>query len=127
MGTARHAQRARTGILVVEDDFDSREMMKLFLESEGYPVVSAAHGKEALHQLSGLSPCLIILDLMMPVMNGWEFRAAQTQDPALSKIPVVVVSADGNVKEKATKLGVAGYLQKPVQFDALLDLVKQHC
>lgn len=122
-----HTQRAGAGVLVVEDDFDSREMLRILLESEGYPVLSAADGREALQQLSAASPCLIILDLMMPGMNGWEFRAAQTQNPALAHIPVVVVSADGNVKDKATSLGVAGYLQKPVQFERLLDLVRQHC
>jgi CheY-like chemotaxis protein len=122
-----HRHSAGAGVLVVEDDFDSREMLRILLESEGYSVMSAADGREALEQLLAAAPCLIILDLMMPVMNGWEFRAVQTQDPVLAKIPVVVVSADGNVKDKATTLGVAGYLQKPVQFERLLDLVRQHC
>ena len=112
---------------MVEDDYDSREMLRILLESEGYPVISAANGREALRHLSAASPCLIILDLMMPIMNGWEFRAVQTQDPTYAQIPVVVVSADGNVKDKAATLGAAGYLQKPVQFDHLLDLVRQHC
>jgi len=65
--------------------------------------------------------------LMMPVMDGWRFRDEQQHDPGLSAIPVVIVSADGNVDQKATALGVAGYLHKPVEIDQLLATVQQHC
>ncbi|HWQ34623.1 MAG TPA: response regulator [Blastocatellia bacterium] len=127
-GSMNKPTRADEEILVVEDDFDSREMLSFILQSEGYSVVGAANGQEALQHLRrGPAPCLILLDLMMPVMNGWEFRDAQAQDPSLSPIPVVVISADVNVKDAATSIGASGWLNKPVDFDRLLDLVRRHC
>ena len=100
----------------------------LVLRALGYDVATAANGQEALDQLRsgpGL-PSLILLDLMMPVMDGWQFRDEQKQDPALSAIPVVVVSADGRVDEKASALGAAAYLRKPVEIEDLLATVQQH-
>jgi len=116
------------GILVVEDDFDVRDMMAVFLEIEGYQVNKAANGREAIDRLKvNGPPCLILLDLMMPIMNGWEFRAAQQQDPVLASIPVIVISADANVGQKAGHLHASGYLKKPVNFEELLKLVRQYC
>lgn len=115
-------------ILLVEDDFDVRDMMTIFLESEGYQVAAAANGQEAIDHLShSRPPCLILLDLMMPVMNGWEFRQRQQQDPNLARIPVIVISADNNVREKAAHLGAASYLAKPIDFDALLEVIRRYC
>src|SRR5580765_7790969 len=89
-------------ILLVEDDFDMRDALIPILEYAGHHVVGAANGREALEQLrAGPKPSLILLDLMMPVMNGTEFRAEQLRDPALASIPVVVVSADPAVRSKA--------------------------
>ena len=114
-------------ILVVEDDFDIRDTMAQILEGEGYAVVGAAHGKEALEVLrAGATPSLILLDLMMPVMNGWEFREAQRADPALAPIPVVVISADAGIHEKATVIAADAYLKKPIQLDALLAVVARY-
>jgi CheY-like chemotaxis protein len=114
-------------ILLVEDDYDVRDMMTLFLESEGFHVVAASNGQEAIDYLEHSPlPSLILLDLMMPVMNGWEFRQRQRQDPSLSQIPVVVISADSNVREKAARLGVAGYLAKPIEFDTLLRVISPY-
>lgn len=115
-------------ILVVEDDYAIRDALTQVLEDEGYAVSGAANGQEAmgvLHKRSSI--CLILLDLMMPVMNGWEFRVAQRQDPALAPIPVVVISADASAQDRVAPLDVKGFLRKPVQLDALLDLVKQFC
>src|SRR5437879_6509382 len=103
------AQGGKT-ILVVEDDTATRDALSLILEAEGFGVMGAANGQEALDQLRGSRrPDLILLDLMMPVMDGWQFRRAQAQDPALSAIPVVVLSADGNVHQKAASLRATGY------------------
>jgi len=98
----------------------------LILTAEGFVVVVAANGQEALGQLRAAPhPDLILLDLMMPIMDGWQFRREQAQDPSLSAIPVVVLSADGNVQQKAVSLHVAGYLQKPVDVESLLDIIQR--
>src|SRR4051794_19279392 len=99
-------------ILLIEDDGDTRDAMTLVLEGVGYKVESVTNGQEALDQLRAAAPppCLILLDLMMPVMDGWQFRDEQQRDNSLSTIPVIVVSADGNVDRKAAALGAAGYL-----------------
>lgn len=116
-------------VLIVEDDFDIREVLADVLEEEGYVVAEAANGYEALEVLRrpDARPRLILLDLMMPVMSGWQFVAEQRQDPELSSIPVVIVSADGNLQQKATSLGAQGYLRKPIEIDLLLDSVRQYC
>jgi len=112
-------------ILVVEDDEDIRNMLMLALEIEGYSTVGAANGKEGLDLLPKMSgPCLILLDLMMPVMNGWEFLQAKRKDNVVSVIPVVIVSA---FTDQAEGEEVDGVLKKPIDFDALLRCVKQHC
>jgi CheY-like chemotaxis protein len=119
---------AGLGVLVVEDDPDIQQVLRFALEMAGYPVTTAGNGVEAMRQLQAATPpCLILLDLMMPVMDGWQFRAAQQRDPALAAIPVVVISADGRVPQKATSMGAAGYLAKPVDFDKLVEVVQRYC
>jgi len=111
-------------VLVVEDDVDIREALVGILRDEGYHVDEAANGAEALEHLrGGLMPGLILLDLMMPVMNGWQFRAEQKVDAKFGHVPVVVISADGNVKQKAESIDAAAFLKKPIDLDVLLDLV----
>ena len=116
-------------VLIVEDDDDVRGAYAAFLEGAGYDVVEAADGAEALRELRTLPEevCLILLDLFMPNMNGWAFRAEQLRDPRLASIPVVVVSADSRTDEKAAQLGAIGHLQKPINMDALVSLVGTHC
>ena len=115
-------------ILVVEDDPDVREALVAFLEAEGYSVVEANHGAEALERLRDAGHfCLILLDLMMPVMNGWEFREHQQKDPALAEIPVLVVTADNTAVRKAADVGAVGCLLKPVEFPELLDYIGRYC
>ena len=115
-------------ILIVEDDDDVRESLAAFLEGEGYPVVEARDGAEALRQLrSSTEFCLILLDLFMPVMNGWSFRDEQLRDPTLAAVPVIVVSADVGAHEKAATLGAVDALVKPIHFDRLRVTVEQHC
>jgi len=72
-------------------------------------------------------PSVILMDLMMPVMNGWEFRAEQQRDPLLSKIPVVVVSARENITEDALQVSASGYLKKPFLLQDLLDAIGKFC
>jgi CheY-like chemotaxis protein len=115
-------------ILLVEDDPSTRDAMALALQLQGYKVVTAADGQAALdHLRDDGRPCVILLDLMMPVLDGWAFRQRQQQDPHLAAIPVVVVSADGSVPQKAAALGAADYLQKPVDVDELVAAVRRHC
>src|SRR5438552_202636 len=94
----------RKFVLVVEDDADIRESLGTILEEEGYGVVTTRNGREALSYLrSGRPrPSLILLDLLMPVMSGAEFRAEQERDPALADIPVVVLSGDSRATERAS-------------------------
>ena len=103
----------RNRILVVEDDGDVREALVQLLEFEGYRVTSATNGRDAIDQLrAGAAPNLILLDLMMPVMDGPQFRAAQLGDPGLAAIPVIVLSAHSAGREKAAQLG-APAMQRP--------------
>ncbi len=112
--------------MIVEDDPDIREVLSQVLEFEGYSVCGAENGSDALDILrAGTKPNLIILDLMMPVMDGWQFRAEQKQDPGWAAIPVVILSADGNVYQKAATIGAVGYLKKPVELETLIDTVSR--
>jgi len=113
-------------VLIVEDDNDTREMLGRFLELEGYTVETAENGKRALERLgSGVGACVILLDLMMPVMDGWQFRQEQIRDATLADIPVIVVSAAG--RERLEKIHADAYLSKPVDLDELLGCVTQFC
>jgi CheY-like chemotaxis protein len=115
-------------ILIVEDDADIREAMAAFLEAEGYPIAEAANGQEALRLLrSQRMFCLVLLDLYMPVMNGWEFREEQLRDPTIAGIPVVIVSADRTARQKASQLRAIDYMVKPIEFSALLGTVAANC
>lgn len=111
-------------VLVVEDDQDLREMMRDALELNGYLVVTAEDGQDALDKLSGIEHlCLVILDLLMPVMNGWDFVERMRQRAELASIPVVVHSS----APTAPPAGVTRVLQKPINFDQLLSIVGEHC
>lgn len=112
----------RKVILLVEDDYHIREAVVGVLEEAGYEVIQAENGRRALERLhSGARPDLILLDLRMPVMDGWEFRAAQKNDPNLAIIPVLAVSADGSAKAEA--IAADGYLRKPLSTRTLLETV----
>jgi CheY-like chemotaxis protein len=112
--------------LIVEDDADLREMMAQLLSLEGYRTEAVANGRDALEYLKkGRAPEVILLDLMMPVMDGWEFRRRQREDPRLADVPVVVLSALD--PSRAADVGGAAFLKKPLDFDRLLDLVRRYC
>jgi CheY-like chemotaxis protein len=115
-------------VLVVDDDPDIRSTIADILALRGYKVTAAANGLEALEHLrKGLRPCVILLDLMMPILNGWEFCAEQRRDEALAALPVVIISGDGSTNRKAADLGVTGFLRKPLELAAILEVVQAHC
>jgi CheY-like chemotaxis protein len=116
----------RHSILIVEDDRDIRDTLQQVLELEGFVVHTAVNGKDGLEKLRKIDrPCLILLDLMMPVMNGWEFLEAQGQDGFLSKIPVVVVSAFSTHVPPAPR--AVAFVKKPVEIETLLHRIQEHC
>lgn len=115
-------------VMIVEDDLDLRESIAEVLEDNEYHPLGAANGQEAMERLrtQGDKPCVILLDIMMPVMDGWQFRALQREDPELGSIPVVVMTAHVDL-QAANQLEAAAYLKKPVQLDTLLDIVQRFC
>jgi CheY-like chemotaxis protein len=108
-------------VLVVDDDPDIRDTLRDVIEAEGHPVVCAADGEEALRELArGLRPSLVVLDLMMPRLSGWDVLAAIRADRALADLPVAVISASGC---RAAPPGATWFLQKPIDLDTLLAVV----
>lgn len=122
--TGRDLNRA---VLVVDDDPDIREALQDILESEMYQVETAGNGQDALDRARHHRPRVILLDLMMPVMDGAEFRRRQLADPQLSSIPVIVVSAISALDQEARRLAITEHLQKPLEIDELLAVVARHC
>ena len=116
-------------ILIVDDDAGIRQLLLLFLEHKGYTAKCVANGLEALNQLQSDQPLptLILLDLMMPIMDGATFRQAQQSDPRIAAIPVVVLSAAENIEAQAPLLTANAYVPKPIEFDTLLQVVEQYC
>ncbi|HEY2748207.1 MAG TPA: response regulator [Polyangia bacterium] len=115
-------------VLLVEDDEDIRQSVAEILREEGFNVAAAVDGDDALRYLRGTDdvPRLILLDLMMPVMDGWGFRAAQLADARLAEIPVVILSAATDVRRHAAQLHVDDYLVKPLDVPLLLNAVERH-
>jgi CheY-like chemotaxis protein len=116
-----------TPVLIVEDDEDIARNLRDQLEGEGYIVTWARNGAVALEQLRGSSqlPSLILLDLMMPVMDGYQFRMEQERDPRIAWIPVVLMTADGDIHAKKHKIGAQMHISKPVDVDAILAAVQR--
>src|ERR1051326_8032969 len=117
----------RCRVLLVEDDGELRDAIGRALESEGYEVLLGSDGEEAFaHLKAGVRPCVILLDLMMPGMDGWRFMEEVRLHPGFRRLPIVVVSAYGT-PDGGRSLGAAGYLKKPFGLDPLLDVVSHHC
>lgn len=116
-------------VLVIEDDRSISEALSELLQSEGYTVQTAFNGQEGLDilQNSITLPCVILLDLMMPVKDGFQFRNEQLQNPKISGVPVVVMSADGHVQEKKARIGALDYIRKPVDVETYLKVVSRFC
>lgn len=113
-------------VLIVEDDEDIARNLKDLLESEGHETEWARNGKKALEILtqSQKLPSLILLDLMMPVMDGFQFRVEQEKDSRLAHIPVVIMTADAQIESKKARIGAKAFLRKPIEIDDLLKAVR---
>jgi CheY-like chemotaxis protein len=116
-------------VLLVDDDFGILDGLSDFLESEGFAVVPASNGIDALsHLRSGLRVNVIVLDVMMPMMDGWDFRAEQLADPSLRDIPVVVISASGFTRDTLKRQFYAyEVLPKPLELGHFLRALKDVC
>jgi CheY-like chemotaxis protein len=115
-------------ILIVEDDSALREALAEVLLDEGYELLSARDGLEAVNCLKmGNRPDVILLDLSMPVVNGWEFRMFQKRDPELAQIPVVLITAGGYSREEVAWLEPSALVPKPVNLDVLLAVIRRFC
>lgn len=114
-------------VLLVEDDPDIREDLAFLIEERGYPVVTAGNGREALDKLAQMPPPrLVILDLMMPVMDGWQLRAELLKRPDLAQLPVVLLSGVADLQAQAKSLDAVGYLTKPVDLDEIYRVIDAH-
>ena len=116
-------------IMIVDDDVAIGESLTEILTDHDYRPITAANGREAIEHLktAAQKPCVILLDIMMPVMDGWEFRALQQEDPDLRAIPVIVLTAHANLDETATGMRAQGCLKKPATVGALLSAVERFC
>jgi CheY-like chemotaxis protein len=114
-------------LLVVDDDSSVRESMSALLDANGYSVQQAENGQRALELLKKMPhlPCLIVLDLAMPVMDGRGFLKLRAADPILQDIPVIVVSGNPSTGKRIE--GIDAYLRKPVEVDRLMQVIDQHC
>jgi CheY-like chemotaxis protein len=113
------------GVLVVDDDPDTRESMQEVLEAEGYAVSCVANGREALEYLQhSPRPCVILLDLMMPVMDGWQFRREQKLDPTIADIPLIVITASG---KRPVLIDADELVMKPLDIGRLFEAIERYC
>jgi CheY-like chemotaxis protein len=122
-----HLPDALPSILVVDDDQDIREILAIVLQRQGCEVIVASDGAHALELLRNGSACpaVILLDLRMPIMNGWQFREEQLRDPRLASIPVVVMTGDRSQAAREGLPGTAGFLAKPLELQELRALVSR--
>lgn len=114
-------------IMLVEDDPSTRALIRTWLDSEGYGVQTASNGREALTLLQEETPCVMVVDLNMPVMDGAELRRMQLGMPSLSSIPFILVSAADNAARIARELGIDEVISKPFDIDRLLGIVATYC
>lgn len=126
--SSTRTQSSRPTVLVIDDDRDSREMICTWLERHGYAAVPAGDGHEALRRMDDTSSLsLILLDLMMPGMSGWQFRATQRNHPRFRRVPIVVMTAHPNPAGEAEWLDPEDVLVKPLDLNAVLDVVSRCC
>ena len=113
-------------VLIVDDDARIRALMARLIETSGYSAVEAADGKEALAKMRHRRPCVILLDLQMPIMDGWEFRRQQLADPELADVPVICVTGFYDSSDLFRSTGVRCFT-KPVQLSSLLQAIREVC
>lgn len=111
-------------ILVVEDDTSIRELLVEILESQGYQVSYGINGSDGIKSLNSVTPDLILMDVMMPVMDGYAFRKELLHNPKWNLIPVIVMSAQNQGKEKLADHGITNFISKPLELNHLLETVK---
>jgi CheY-like chemotaxis protein len=117
-------------VMIVDDDPDALEALHHVFSQFGYETLLAVNGKDALQRLRSSRarlPRLVVLDLWMPEMDGWQFRAAQQADPMLRSIPVVVVTADMTAATTAKSMGTAAFVSKPLDLGKLMKVVRELC
>ena len=112
--------------MIVDDSRVIRKVSRTIVESVGYEVTEAENGEEALAKCKVAMPALILLDLMMPVMDGAEFHGHLRRDPRLADIPVVLLTADAHARERAEAMGIETYLKKPVDIEDLIAVITDH-
>ena len=113
-------------VLVVEDQTDFRELLQVVLESEGYETMIATNGAVALDLMRDRTPDVVLLDLMMPVMDGWTFRQCQLAEPRFANVPVIAVTAIHDADAIAAQLNLP-CLRKPIDIDVVLERVAAAC
>ena len=120
-------------VLIVDDDRNTRELLTAMLSIEGFHAIAAEDGLEALHLLRTVRrrapdvPCLVLLDLAMPRLSGSEFRRAQLGDSIVAGVPVAVMSGATDLEQRARTMGAVATVAKPIDYDALLDVVRRYC
>jgi CheY-like chemotaxis protein len=112
-------------ILVVDDDLAIRDVVAEILQMSNYEVEKASNGAEALTVIRRQPPAAVLLDLMMPVMDGWEFLRHCRRAPPCAPVPVAIMSAARNASAQAVELGAQAFLQKPFEFDAIVETVER--
>jgi CheY-like chemotaxis protein len=112
-------------VLIVEDDAEVRELLRIALTGDGYEVASVDNGREAMHYLrSHADACIILLDLALPIMDGQQFRSAQMRDRALAWIPLVVMSGSEDAPRLARELGARRLVRKPLDLDEVKNALR---
>jgi len=112
-------------ILVVDDDPDVRSFLAAFLELEGFEVGTAGNGVEALHQVDRQQPDVVILDLMMPIMDGWDCCRQLRADARTCRVPVIIVSASEDHNHRLSEVGANAFIAKPFDLDSLVGCIKR--
>ena len=129
MPSSRRGTVHQHSVLIVEDSDATREALGILFELEGYRVTAAPDGAEAMHllQADGLRPCVILVDLIMPTMDGLTFRLEQLQSDELGAIPTVALTANEGLRRQALDMGFADVLTKPCNFEQLFALMHASC
>lgn len=124
----QNQSQASNRLLIIDDALEMHSMLRALLSEEGYTVHCVSNGQAALRYLRSVEelPGLIFLDLMMPIMDGYEFRQAQLSDPRLANTPVVIMTADGHIESKQNKINAVDSIRKPIDVDIMLQVIARY-
>jgi CheY-like chemotaxis protein len=114
-------------VLLIDDHDETRDGLTQLIRAEGYGVETARNGREALRVVRHVKPCVILLDVKMPDMTGYDFRRAQLADDDLREIPVILCLPIADTRERADQLDASAYIEKPVEFTRLMGLIRKTC